>query len=70
MLLNPIAQVVDCSSMPITTDPVVPIGLAYRDMTPLVGVAGVLLRKLGAPATWPVNLKSSLASFDIYSPKN
>ena len=30
-------KAVKCSSMPITTDPVVPIGLAYRDMTPLMG---------------------------------
>ena len=30
---------------------------------------GVLLRKLGALVTWPINLKLSLASFDIYSPK-
>ena len=32
-------------------------------------ISGVLLRKLGVLATWPVNLKLSLANFDIYSPK-
>ena len=30
---------------------------------------GVLLRKLGTLVTWIVNLKLSLASFDIYLPK-
>ena len=34
----------------------------------LFGPTGVLLRKLDALANWPVNLKLSLASFDIYSP--
>ena len=32
-------------------------------------LAGVLLRKLGALAIWSVNLKLSLVSFDICSPK-
>ena len=33
--------------MPITTDPVIPIWLAYHDMPPLVGVVGPLQMTYG-----------------------